>query len=70
MRAADLDDLALVEDGDAVGERQRLLLVVGDEDGGDADLALDLLQLDLHLLAQALVERAQRLVEQQERGAG
>ena len=32
-----------------------------------ADLSLDLLELDLHLLAQLQVERAERLVEQQER---
>ena len=37
---------------------------------GDAGLALDLLELDLHLLAQAPVERAQRLVEQQHLGLG
>ncbi len=39
---------------------------MGDEDEGDADLALDALQLDLHLLAQLEVERAERLVEQQD----
>ena len=54
-----------VEDGQAVAHRQRLLLVVGDVDEGDADLALDALELDLHLLAQLEVERAERLVEQQ-----
>ena len=31
----------------------------------DADLALDALELDLHLLAELEVERAERLVEQQ-----
>ena len=41
---------------------------MGDEDEGDADLALDLLELDLHLLAQLEVERAERLVEQQHPG--
>ena len=64
-RRADLDDAAVVEDGDAVGHRQRLALVVGDEDEGDAELALQRLQLDLHLLAELEVERAERLVEQQ-----
>ena len=64
-RRADLLDLALVEDGDAVAHAQRLALVVGDIDEGDADLALDRLQLDLHLLAQLEIERAQRLVQQQ-----
>ena len=38
---------------------------MGDEDERDADVALDRLQLDLHLLAQLEVERAERLVEQQ-----
>ena len=35
------------------------------EDRGEAALALDTAQLDLHLLAQAAVERRQRLVQQQ-----
>ena len=55
----------LVEHGDAVAHRQRLALVVRDEHERDADLVLDRLQLDLHLLAQLQVERAERLVEQQ-----
>ena len=55
----------MVEDADAVAHRQRLVLVVGDEEEGDAQLALQRLQLGLHLLAQLQVERAQRLVEQQ-----
>ena len=62
---ADLLDLALVEHGEAVAHRQRLLLVVRHVDERDADLALDALELDLHLLAQLEVERAERLVEQQ-----
>ena len=61
----DLQHLAAGHDGDAVGQGQRLFLVVGDEDEGDADGALQCAQLDLHLLAQLLVERAQRLVQQQ-----
>ena len=43
----------------------RLLLVVGHVDEGDSDVRLQALQLDLHLLAQLQVERAQRLVEQE-----
>ena len=35
------------------------------EDQGDAEPLLQLLQLELHLLAQLAVERAQRLVAQQ-----
>ena len=52
--------------GDAVGHGQRLLLVVGDEDEGDADLVLDGLELLLHPLAEPPVERGERLVEQQD----
>ena len=66
---AQLGDVALVEHRDAVGHRQGLVLVVRDEDERDADLALDLLELDLHLLAQLEVERAEGLVEQQHLGA-
>ena len=58
----------VVEHGDAVAHRERLALVVGDEDERDADLVLDGLQLDLHLLAQLEVEGAERLVEQQHLG--
>ena len=62
---ADLFDAAVVEHGEPVAQRERLVLVVGDDDEGDADLALNGLELDLHLLAQLEVERAERLVEQQ-----
>ena len=64
-RRGELVDPARVHDGDAVGHRHRLLLVVRDHDEGDADVALDPLELDLHRLAQLEVERAERLVEQQ-----
>ena len=64
----DLLDAALVHHRDPVGHRQRLLLVVGHVDERDPDLALDPLQLDLQALAQLEVERAERLVEQQDLG--
>ena len=64
-RRADLHDAAVIEDGDAVAHRQRLALIVGDVDEGDADLALKRLQFDLHLLAELQVERAERLVEEE-----
>src|SRR6185312_10197525 len=57
--------VALVHHHDAVGERHRLTLVVGDQDGRGAHGALDLAQLDLHFLAQLGVEVGERLVEQQ-----
>ena len=42
---------------------------MGDEHEGDADVALDRLELDLHLLPELEVERAERLVEQEHAGA-
>ena len=66
VRRADLLGAALVHHHDAVGQRHRLGLVVGHQDGRGADGALDLAQLDLHLLAQLGVEIAERLVEQQD----
>ena len=65
---ADLLDAALVHHDDAVGERQRLGLRVGHEDEGDAESALQQLELVLDALAQIGVERAERLVEQQDVG--
>src|SRR5262245_15619552 len=62
---ADLLDPALVEHREAIGHRQRLLLVVRHVHERDADLALDRLQLDLHLLAELEIERAERLVEEE-----
>ncbi len=38
---------------------------MGHEDEGDAEAALQQLQLDLHLLAQLAIERAERFVQQQ-----
>ena len=62
---ADLLDAPVAEDGDPVAHRQRLLLVVRDEDEGDADLPLDLLELQLHRAAQLEVQRAEGFVEEQ-----
>ena len=62
----DLLDDAAVHDRDPVGHRQRLLLVVGDVDERDPDLLLDPLELDLQALAELQVERAERLVEEQD----
>ncbi len=62
---AELLDRAVVHDRDRVGHRHRFLLVVRDVDEGEPELALDELQLELHLLAELEVECAERLVEQQ-----
>ena len=64
-RRADLLQDALVHDGDPVGERHRLDLVVGDVDRGRAVLDVQPLQFGAHVLAQLGVERADRLVHQQ-----
>src|SRR4029079_16371473 len=42
-RRADLHELSFVEDRHAIGHRQRLALVVGDEDEGYAELLLQCL---------------------------
>ena len=67
-RRADLFQPAVAKHRDPVGHRHGFGLIVRDVDHGDADLAVDALDLDLHLLAQVLVERAERLVEQQHVG--
>ena len=67
-RRGDLLDLAGRHDRDPVRHRQRLFLIVGDVDEGRLGALLDRLQLELHLLAELQVERAERLVEQQRGG--
>ena len=56
---------AVVHDHQPVGHRQGLLLVVGDHDGREPELLLQLADLDAHLLAQLGIEIGERLVEQQ-----
>ena len=62
---ADLLDPALVHHDDAVGELERLFLIVGDEDAGDVDLVVQPPQPSAQFLAHLGVERAEGLVEQQ-----
>ena len=63
---ADLLHLALVEDGDAVGQLEGLILVMGDEQSGMAGLVVELAQPAAQFLAHLGVERAERLVQQQD----
>ena len=64
-RLADLLDPAVLHDHDAVAQRHRLDLVVGDVDGRRLQPIVQLLELDAHLHAQLGVEVGQRLVEQE-----
>ncbi len=63
---ADLFDLALAHDDDAVGKLQRFLLVVSDEDGGVAGAIVKLAQPAAQFLADLGIERAEGFVEQQD----
>src|SRR5258707_7257031 len=63
---SNLLERAVFQQGDAIGERHSFVLVVGDEEEGDAEFALQRFQLTLHLFAQVGVERGKRFVEQQE----
>src|SRR5207249_1925083 len=66
VRSAELLDAAAVHHRDSVGHRHRLLLVMGDVDEGDADVVLEALDEELHLLTQLQVEGSERLVEQED----
>ncbi len=65
MRCANLNDSARPHDADAITERQGLFLIVGHQHKGDSKLPLDILQLDLHFLAQLAVKCRQRLIQKQ-----
>ena len=68
LRRADLLDPAVIQQADPVGHRHRLVLIVGDVEDGDAEPAVEALDFQLHLVAQLPVERAERLVHQDDRG--
>jgi hypothetical protein len=64
-RACDLLDPPAVHHRDPVGHRERLFLVVRHVHERRAQLVLDPLQLELHLLSELDVERPERLVQEQ-----
>ena len=57
VRATNLANASLEHDGDPIRQTQGFALIVGHEDRGHAELALNLLDLDLHRCAQISVER-------------
>src|SRR5204863_8953723 len=59
-------NLSIVIDSDPIHHRQRFGMDVSDVNDGQPQLFLDMLDLDLQLLAELLVERTQRLVHQHE----
>src|SRR5690606_31411271 len=65
LGGGNLRDTSAEHDSDAVRKRQSFILVMRDENEGDADSLLEPSKLDLHLLAQFLVQGRKRLVEQQ-----
>ena len=67
-RRVALLQLRVAQDGDAVAERHRLRLVVGDVDGRDAEPRLQLGDVGAHLHAQLGVEVGERLVHQEDLG--
>ena len=65
---ANLLDDAIVHHHDGIAQGQRLFLVVGDVDEGDAQRLMHVLQFELHVLAHLQVEGGEGLVEEQHLG--
>ena len=68
FRRSDLDDLAVLHDGDAVGEPDRLVEIMGDEDDGLVQRALQADELGLHFAPDQRIERGKGLVEEPDLG--
>ena len=60
----DLLNPGLVHDDDAIGHRERFFLVVRDMDEHEAQLTLEIAELDAHPQLQQAVEVAERFIEQ------
>src|SRR5690348_6528209 len=65
-RGAELFNLAVPHEGDAVCERHRLDLVVGNVDHGMAKLLMEPLDFSSHIISKLGIQIAQRLIEQEE----
>ena len=68
LRAVDLREPAVEHDGDAVGQRHRLGLVVGDVDHGRAGFAMEGAEHVHHCNAQMGIEIGQRFVQNDDLG--
>jgi hypothetical protein len=66
VRPADLQDLAASHHADAVGQHHRFLEIVRDMKEGDAEAAMEPLELGLQHFLQLHVEGRQRLVQQKQ----
>ena len=66
LRAIQLLDDAVVHDRDLITDREALLLIMGDVDCGEAELLLQLTDLDTHLYAELRIEVTERLIEEHE----
>ena len=64
LRRVDLDDPAVAHDGDALAERHRLRLVVGDVDARDREAGVQLRERGAHPDAELRVEVRERLVHE------
>lgn len=66
LRRGVLLDLAVVHHGDAVGHQHGFVLIVGNHQGGDAEVALQLAQFGAQMLADPGVQCRHRLIQQQQ----
>src|SRR6185436_13797378 len=66
IRRADLFDAARIDHYHAVGDLERLFLVVRHEHTGDVELVVQAAQPAAQILAYLGVERSERLIEQQD----
>ena len=70
LRLPFLHQLAVLQDGNAVAQAQRLVQVVGDEDDGLVEPGLQLQQVILHLAAYQRIQCREGFVHQQDLGIG
>jgi len=67
-RRAGLDELAVFEDGEAIGDAEGFFLIVGDVDGGEAGGFADAADFAAHFQSQFCVEVTEGFVEQKAGG--